>query len=757
MLWGKTRGERVVIDWTSDWIWRTNAVTVNDFAYFRKEFTVLETPASATLYFSAHHYAHVYVNGAKVGGYGTPAPTNPWKRKLYTAYDIADRLAAGANCVTADAHYLGGGGQNAVDGKPGFRLELHLVYTDGRKEIVKTDPSWTTLVDMPHRVGAPFQQNRRVSAIEDYDARRWDEAWRYAGWRGGLRTAAAVQADIAREEWPMVPQTIPEGAMQEELPVTKRDLADAVAEAPDRPQVFDAGRIVSGWPSIRLKGFAGATVRLRYSEDLDERGRVKHNVCNEMSDRYYDQYTMRGDDVEEWQPHFSYKAFRYVEVTGYPEPIEPGSGLRIFLAHTDMKTSGSFRCSDEHLNALYDACIRTQKNNVLGQVVDCPHREQAQYLADTDLQAETLLYNFDAVSVLEKTLSDFADAQLDDGTFPFVAPTNYDVPEFKLQIPEWDLHYATLFWKVYEASGDMRVLRAHYEPMRKMIGYFLSILDPVTGLVPLDKGWHISDWPYPSVEHEGEFLTVQQIKLIQAVRIAAQAAELLGEAQDAAAFRAQAERLAANTVAHLYDPELGAFRDSSASRQAHQGVTAIALFADLVPAERREEAIAYAAGKPWEARTVLSLPLLRMLFENGREREAFDILNRREYPGWGYMIAQGAKTMWEGWDDIESHSHAWNGYPARLLQEYVVGIRSEAPGLEKAVIRPYIPDSLSFAEATVWTVRGPIFARWEKRPEGGIRIKADIPAGMTARLEIALPSRNIAAELGPGSHELSFA
>lgn len=740
------------MEWTADWIWRSGQVEINDFAYFRKEFAAEGNLAAARLFVSAHHYVHVYINGVKVGGYGSPAPTNPKRRKLYTEHDVGRLIHEGVHCITADAHYLGGSGQNATDGLPGFRLELHLEYADGTKRIVKSDASWTTLAEMPHRSGTPYQQQRRISAIEAYDARKWDPAWRHPGWNNGLPAAKAAMALISREDWLMVPQAIPEGAVTEELTPRKLSLPAGSLD-PDHPQVFDTGRIVSGWPRMKLKGSAGATIRFRYSEELDEQGRVKHKVTNEKSEFYYDEYTMRGDSVEEWQPHFSYKAFRYVEVTGYPWPIEPGSGLTVCLAHTNIEYAGSFRCSDEHLNKMYDACIRTQKNNTLGQTVDCPHREQAQYLADTDLQAEALLYNFDGLAVIEKTLSDFADAQLEDGTFPFVAPTNYEHPDFHIQIPEWDLHYATLLWKLYEASGDEALLRAYYGPLCRMVDYFSGIRDAVTGLAPLDKGWHISDWPYPSVDHKGEFLTVQQLKLLQAMEIAGQVAALMGEEAAQAHYTGLARQLKEDILKLLYRPESASFRDSSASDRAHQGVTALALMANAVPDTDRERAIAFASSKQWECSTVLSLPLLRMMFENGREAEAFAILNRRDYPGWGYMIAQGAMTMWEGWDDIESHSHAWNGYPARLLQQYVVGIRSEAPGFRKAVIRPYVPEELIFAEAAVWTAQGSLFARWEKLGEGGLRINATIPAGVEARLEVRLNGREHVLPLEAGEHE----
>jgi len=735
--------------WIGDWIWRSARIKVNDFSYFRKEFALKGAIVSASLILSAHNFAKIYINGVKLGGHVSPAPTNPWKTKYYLAYEIAEHLTEGRNCLTVDAHYLGGNGQNFVNGMPGMRLQLRLVYADGSEQLVKSDTTWDVLKEMPHQAGTPYQQNRRMSAIENFDATKWDEAWRYAGWRNPERTAKAKLAKIGRDQWPMVRQAIPEGVIEEEIVPVKLAV---FAEDPELPQVFDTGRIVSGWPKIKLRGIAGATLRMRYSEDLDENGRVKHNVTNEVSEFYYDQYTMRGDETEVWQPDFSYKAFRYVEVTGYPESIDQG-GLTVCFAHTGMAHTGSFNCSDAVLNKLYAAAIYTQKNNTLGQTVDCPHREQAQYTADTDLQAELLLYNFAAGTVLTKTLQDFADAQLADGTFPFVAPINYEHPDFHIQIPEWDLHYATLLWKLYNFTGDLKLLEKFYSPMRKMTDYFIGILDGETGLVPLDKGWHISDWPYPTVEHKGEFLTVQQIKLYLALEVVVKAAQLIGKPEDAARYRSVADRLAESLRAELYDYDGKRFRDSSESAQTHQGVTAIALFAGLVPEGDRAEALEYVAAKMWECKTVLSLPLLRVLFENGREAEAFALLNRREYPGWGHMIMQGATTMWEGWDDIESHSHAWNGYPARLLQEYVVGIRAEAPGFASAVIRPYMPESLTFAEAEVGTVLGPIFAGWERTGEGGVRLRARIPDGMSARLEIGVNGRTVHRELPAGAHD----
>ncbi|MCM3260942.1 glycoside hydrolase family 78 protein [Paenibacillus lautus] len=726
-------------DWSAEWIWRSEEMKPNDFAYFRKSFDLRGAVARAKIFVSAHHVFQLFVNGQRVGGYGSPAPTGVPHRKYYLAYDVAPLLSIGANCIGVAAHYLGGSGQNYVNGVPGMLLQLHVEHEDGTEQLVVSDLTWQALRQIPHRIGSPYQQNRRLSSIEDYDAALLEPNWLQPD-VGEEHCSSVVLAHPSAQQWSLHWQQLPEAEELESIIPSVAAEPSFVNGEEGLIQVFDAGKIISGWPQLALPGMAGVTVRLRYAETLDGSGRVVHQVCNETSHHYYDLYTMHGrGGIEYWQPDFSFKAFRYVEVTGYPQPIEEGQ-LRICSAGTAMARTGHFRCSSDFLNKLYDVCLQTQRNNVLGQVVDCPHREQAQYLADTDLQAETLLYSFDAYPVLDKTLQDFADGQLEDGSFPFVFPSNYEHPDFFIQIPEWDLHYATLLWKLYQFSGDTELLSRYYEPLRVMIEGYLSLISPATGLIPVGRGWHISDWPYPTVEHEGEHLTVQQIKAWQALRILSEAAALLNRADDSAAYAAHAQKLQVSVLNGLYDASGKLLHDSSGSTATHQGVNALALYAGLLPQKDRGAALKAVAGKPWESKTVLSLPLLRLMFEEGLQDQAYHLLSKPDYPGWGYMIAQGAETMWEGWDDIESHCHAWNGYPARLLQEYVCGIQSGAPGFATARIRPFFAPDLDFAEASVSTVRGKIAVRWERVSEAGIRMRLELPCTMSATVALASPS-----------------
>jgi len=733
-------------DWQGIWIWKSKGIRVNSFSYFRKEIEVPDDFSLAKVFVSAHNHFKLFINGNRVGGDLSPAPTNPVTSKYYLTYDVTNLIQVGRNAICTVAHYIGGDGQNYVNGYPGFILQCEITAANGKKTIFATDEAWLVLAKTPYEDETAFQQNRRISAIEKFNANMEPKGWLLAGYDNavddtvdgnGIRENSgrhesslwsnAVSSLINDGKWILKPQYIPEGIVEETI------TPNPVSTQKAGLQIFDAGKIVSGWPVLELRGIPNTVIRMRYSENLNDDGRVGHNVANENSENYYDEYIMRGDEKETWSPDLSYKAFRYVEITGYPEIISP-ENIKIASVHTGVPFTGSFNSSNTLLNDIYKACIQTQKNNMLGQLVDCPHREQAQYLADSDLQAETLGYYFESRNILNKVLSDFKDAQLEDGTFPFVYPANFNHPDFHIMIPEWDLHFCTLMWKIYHIFGDKPVLESNYSAACMMIRYYLNSIDKSTGLVPRSKErWHISDWPYPNIVHEGDFLTVQNMKVYNAVSILAKVADILGKKMDKEYFELQAEKLKDSIVKHLYNQEEKVFIDSYNTRESHQGTNVLGYQYGLVPENDRESLIDSIVRDGMQCKTLLSLNLLRVLFENGREHEAYKILNNTSYPGWGHMISKGYRTIWEGFDDIESHSHAWNAYPARIFAEYIVGIKPASPGFSHIIIKPFMPGDMQFAESRIQTVRGQVYVKWEKTTRG-YTIQVSIPANTTAEL-----------------------
>jgi hypothetical protein len=130
---------------------------------------------------------------------------------------------------------------------------------------------WKAKSETPYRNNTVFQQGRRLSAIEDYDARKEEQGWLLGDFDDSKWNTACL-SPINDDNWNMKLQTIPEGKVHEMITPTCTGVQTKGV------QVFDAGKIVTGWPRLELPCFSGKTIRMRYSEDLDGEGRVKHNV-----------------------------------------------------------------------------------------------------------------------------------------------------------------------------------------------------------------------------------------------------------------------------------------------------------------------------------------------------------------------------------------------------------------------------------------------------------------------------------------------
>ncbi|MFQ9800564.1 MAG: family 78 glycoside hydrolase catalytic domain [Clostridia bacterium] len=583
--------------WSAKWIWTHAAFGMNEFAYFRKAIVITRQVCRAVLLATAHNHYKAMINGVRVSGEVTPAPSNPVKNKLYNEYDITRHIQHGENVLSAMVCYLGGSGQNYVDGVPGLLMQLELTYSDGSVQRIGTDGTWRCLLDTPYQNHTEFSHRRRIGPMEIFDARKEPDGWQYPGF-SDKNWPFAVPAAAETNAWLLTPQRIQEGAVE-------RLLTPQLCDAAENVRVYDAGKIISGWPVLSLKGAkAGQRFTLRYSEDLDKHGRVKHNVCNDTSEFYCDCYIASGRLREEWSPNFCYKAFRYCEIESdmaLPEEY----GLLLAEAHTGIRQVGYFVCGDPLLNALFSACIQTQKNNALGQLVDCPHREQAQYLADADLQAESLLYHFDVVSMVEKVLTDFTDGQHADGSFPFVYPSNFEHPNFSLKIPEWDLHFILLLWKLFYYTGNSELLETYYAPAENTLRRQLNCID-TSGLVRKTEDWHISDWPYPEIEQSGEYYTVHNCLVYRSTFLMACIAEYCGRKKDAQWFSDQAEALRLAIMKNLYDPVRRRFRDSSGSANFSQAVSVAALSYGVVPRKEQPALLRQIAAEGHHTSTLLS-------------------------------------------------------------------------------------------------------------------------------------------------------
>jgi alpha-L-rhamnosidase len=144
--------------------------------------------------------------------------------------------------------------------------------------------------------------------------------------------------------------------------------------------------------------------------------------------------------------------------------------------------------------------------------------------------------------------------------------------------------------------------------------------------------------------------------------------------------------------------------------------------------------------------------VLTALSGAGRADLAFELVARREYPGWGYMIKRGATTLWEHWDFSDntfSHNHPMFGSVSEWLFSWLAGIQPapDAVGFDRIIIRPQPVGDLTWVKGGVQTARGEVRSDW--RIEKG-RFLLDVAVPPNTKAVVHLPGTDPAAVLESG-------
>lgn len=151
------------------------------------------------------------------------------------------------------------------------------------------------------------------------------------------------------------------------LPVVKDFLA------PNGEWVLDFGQNITGVVHAKLDLPAGAQVRLRHAESLDENGNFyTENLSFAKSE---DTFRSAGQPAE-YLPRFTYHGFRYLCVEGLPESQRDPAAFTACVLTTDLRRTGQFRCSDERVNQLQSNIQWSQQDNFLEVPTDCPQRSE---------------------------------------------------------------------------------------------------------------------------------------------------------------------------------------------------------------------------------------------------------------------------------------------------------------------------------------------------------------------------------------------
>ena len=690
-------------DWKGAWIGRKNQL--------RKEFGLKGRVKRARAYIAGLGYYELRVNGRKAGNHVLdPAWTTYDKRVLYATYDVTPFVREGANAVAVT---LGNGWYKSR----ALLLQLNVELEDGSVMNVVSDASWKGAD------GPIFEDS--IYNGESYDARRETPGWDRPGFDD--------------KDWPAAEAIDgPKGVLSAQLMPAIQVVDTVVPLKMTSPlpgvYVFDMGQNFSGWARLRAEGPRGTDVRLRFSELLYENGTLNQETLR--SAQAEDHYILNGAGEEIWEPRFTYHGFRYVEVTGFPGTPKLDS-IRGRVVHSAVDPIGSFAASKDVLNGLQRIITWGQKTNLHGIPTDCDQRDERMgWMGDAQGTAEEAIMNFDMAAFYTNFVRDIRDVQDEKGRITDTVPHIWGE---RPADPAWGTAYPLICWYMYQYYGDTRVLEEHYDGLKKYVDFLRSTAE--NGVL---KWSHYGDWV--AVE-KCPGAIVSSFYYYYDVKVQADVARVVGKTADAALYDKLAAEIRTAFNREFYDPKTGDYADGT------QTANTLALFLEL-PTEKQGgtwgrlfDNIVYKNNSHLTTGIIGTKYIMELLTRSGTSDLAYDIACKTDYPSWGYMIANGATTLWELWQKREgpsmnSHNHPMFGSVGSWLYKALAGINL-APGttgFEKVFIAPQMVRDLTHASGSTMTVRGEVACAWS-RTERSIRVEVTVPFGSEA--EVVVPKLGI--------------
>ena len=711
-------------DWQGQYIGHDAQQGNPEFPWLRKTFSLAGQPAEGRVYVNALGYYELYVNGRKVDDHVlSPAVSQFSKRSFYITHDVRPYLTEGTNCI---ALWLGRGWY--AQGLPGVvydgplvRAQLEVTDANGALTRVCTDNTWKAHPSPFARIGTWHSGK--------YGGERYDAREEMPGWS---------EADFDDSAWPnAIAIDVPEHtvcAQPAEPNRLQRRFEPAVVRFFDKDTwLLDFGTNLSGYFEINFTGLApGQRIGLEYGD------RVEGEELDSFSQR--DQYVARGDAHEQFRNRFNYHAFRYVKVQGLTAPPDTGDAAA-YLIHTDYPQYASFACSNPVLTRVHDMIGYTLRCLSLGgYLVDCPHIERLGYGGDGQASTQTALTLFGLGPMYTGWLGHWRDCQQPDGGMPHTAPCPYPAGGG----PYWCGFIIAASWRLFEQYGDRRVLEDNYPAMQLWLGYVESyckdgLLEPWPETEY--RSWYLGDWATPTRREEKEDPSrhlVNNCFRIQCYDWMARIARELGREDDAARYHAQAETLRPQVHQAFYDTEHKTYVGDCQLALAYPllaGVTPEDLRADVL--QRLEHDILVKHEGHLDVGLVGVPILVEQLMAADRNDLVHTIAAQETFPGWGYMLANGATTTWEHWDAKRSHIHnCYNGIGVWFYRG-LAGIRPDdaAPGFKHFILRPALLNGLTWVKARQDTVHGPIESAW-RIEDGRFLWDLAIPANTTATVMV---------------------
>ncbi|MBQ6936159.1 MAG: GNAT family N-acetyltransferase [Clostridia bacterium] len=627
-----------------------------DAVIARKDFFV-DTVKETYLYASGLGFSEIYINGKKVSDrLLAPAWTNyisvdsktmsypifdkMTNRILYEKLDITSFLKEGKNTIV---FHIGGGWfcqyESIGELAPHYGdIMLCFKIMQGERQIAESDDR-VKYIKSYVRKSNIYYGEEHDARIGNYDFSSTDYCI------GNWKTAEEIKRPLSvLQEQDCIPDKV------------IRILKPKCIYQHGDIKLYDIGENIAGYAVIKFRDDTShsGVCDIRYAENINDDFTLNFNSAGWESRVQRDRF-IRDRVKTEFYPIFTWHAARYFEVIGDADVVE------YRVTHTDLKQKVNFKSSNETLQWIFDAFIRTQLSNTHGCIPsDCPHRERLGYTGDGQLACEAVMTCFDAEKMYRKWMQDVADCQdIYNGHVQHTAPFRGGGGG----PGGWGGAIVFVPYSFYKFYRDESFLRKYYQNMLNFLDYMEDRSE--NGLVVREElgGWCLGDWCSPDNKNLIPEPFVNTYFLIKAFKQVVEISEILE--RDTTELKSRLEKITKAFVDAYYDEKTSTFCSSLEASDAYAYDIGLGDDRTLKAIVDKYEALG-----EFDTGIFGTDILIRVLCENGYKDLAFKLLTSEKENTFYNMKKHGATTLWENWNGEASHSHPMFGAVVQYIVKY---------------------------------------------------------------------------------------
>ncbi|MCL6605110.1 MAG: glycoside hydrolase family 78 protein [Paenibacillus sp.] len=730
-------------EWTADWI----GTQVEDQYHplFHKEFRIEQPVISARLYITGLGLYEALINEQKAGNeYLAPLYSDYHTEIQYQTYDVTSYLTEtnSIEIMLGNGWYKGRFGLGDLKENFGSEFaciaELHITYSNGERQVIKTDDSW-------RYIGSD------IALSDIYDG----EILNRLLWDGTANPEKAVRIMDLDKNKLVSRYSIPVKVKEERYP-------QEIIHTPAGETVLDMGQNFSGFIEFKNKFPKGTKLVFDFGEILQDGNFYNDNYRSAKSQFVY----ISAGNAEYVRPRFTFFGFRYVRVTGWVGQLNERDIVGKVI-YSDLEQSGYIETSNEKVNRLYQNALWGQKSNFIDFPSDCPQRdERLAWTGDAQVFAGTASYNMDTRAFYHKFMHDLrTEQQKHDGIISAFIPV-FGPP---IACSVWGDIGTFLPMVLYKQYGDKTMLSEYFPMMKDWVDY-ITREDTKRGQTYLyDFGPQIADWLAQDGRSPQSFkggtddYFISSCYYYESIRLVAEAAEVLDKASIAKEYNDLAEKVRSAILSEYFTSS------GRLSIDTQTGYLVALNFGIYTDKEKLVEGLRERFYKDCYKLTggFVGAPIMcRVLAENGMEEEALDFLLQEEYPSWLYCVNLGATTLWERWNSVledgrisgtlmNSLNHYAYGSVVEYLYRNLGGIEPLEPGFKKVRFAPQINRKFQSFKVKYDSIRGTYRSEWTVNNDGSVGVIFEVPFACAA--EVYLPEYDGGTViLGPGIHEFTY-